>query len=115
MARQLQCVRVIKGKKTKGKKSQGKEGKRDLSKIICFHCHEHGHHVLNCLQKKESKKEPTVAVGEALDSKFKLDFILIACMDNTGVGCMWYIDNGASFHMTGNRDLFIDLVEKDLH
>ena len=31
---------VRKGKKAKGNKSQGEEGKRDLSKIRCFHCHE---------------------------------------------------------------------------
>ena len=27
---------------------------------------------------------------------------------------MWYLDNGASFHMTGNRYFFSDLEEKDL-
>ena len=30
-----------KGKKSKGNKSQGEEGKRDFSKVKCFHCHEH--------------------------------------------------------------------------
>ena len=35
-------------------------------------------------------------------------------MDNTVMGFMWYIYNNASFHMTGNRDLFSDLEEKDL-
>ena len=27
---------------------------------------------------------------------------------------MWYLDNGASFHMIGNNELFIILEEKDL-
>ena len=35
-------------------------------------------------------------------------------MANTVMGCMWYLDNGASFHMTWKRDLFSDLEEKDL-
>ena len=53
-------------------------------------------------------------MGEALASQFKLDFTLIAFMANTAMGCMWYLDNGSSFHMTGNRDLFSDLEEKEL-
>ena len=27
---------------------------------------------------------------------------------------MWYLDSGASFHMTGDKELFSDLEEKDL-
>ena len=30
------------------------------------------------------------------------------------MGYIWYLDSGALFHMTGNRDLFSDLEEKDL-
>jgi len=35
-------------------------------------------------------------------------------MANIVMGRMWYLDSGAFFHMTGNRDLFRDLEEKDL-
>jgi len=35
-------------------------------------------------------------------------------MAGTGVGGVWYLDSGASFHMTGNRDLFNDFEEKYL-
>ena len=27
---------------------------------------------------------------------------------------VWYMDNGASFHITRNKEFFIDLEEKDL-
>jgi len=103
-------------KKSKGNKSQGKEGKKkDLSNIKCFHYHEFRYYATKFPQKKESKKECVVAVAsEALASQFELDFTLIACMENIVMGSMWYLDNGASFHMTGNRDLFSDLEEKDL-
>lgn len=54
-------------------------------------------------------------MGEALALQFELDlsFTLIACMANTMMGSVWYLDSGASFHMTGNIDFFSDL-EKDL-
>ena len=100
--------------KAKGKKSQDEEGKRDLSKIKFFHCGKHGNYALNYPQKKASKKELAIAAGEALASQFELDFTLIACMANTARGCMWYLDNDASLHLMGNRDLFSDLEEKDL-
>ena len=46
--------------------------------------------------------------------KFELDFSLIACMVSSALGSVWYLDSGASFHMTGDKELFIDLEEKDL-
>ena len=30
------------------------------------------------------------------------------------MGLLWYLDSGASFHMTGDKELFSDLEEKDL-
>jgi len=107
--------------KWKGNKSQSKvelsQGgkKKDLSKIKCFHCHEFKHYTTKCQHKKESKNITGGATGEALASQFELDFTLIACISSTMMGRVWYLDNGASFHMTGNRYFFSDLEEKDLH
>jgi hypothetical protein len=108
-----------KARKGKGKKfyskSKSKGKKLDLSKVKCFHCHKHGHLTTNCLQKKKNnKKDDGVAAGEALSSQFELEFSLIACMVSSALGSVWYLDSGASFHMTGDKEIFSDLEERDL-
>ena len=52
--------------------------------------------------------------GEALASYFELDFSLIACMVSSMVGSVWYLDSGASFHMSGDKNIFNTLEKKDL-
>ena len=69
----------------------------------CFHCHQHGHYATNCPQKKKNKQVAGSAAGEALASQFELDFSLIACLVSSMMGSVWFLDSGASFHMTGDR------------
>jgi hypothetical protein len=35
-------------------------------------------------------------------------------MASSALRSVWYLDSGASFHMTGDKESFIDLEEKDL-
>jgi hypothetical protein len=35
-------------------------------------------------------------------------------MASSASGSVWYLDSGASFHMTEDKEFFIDLEEKDL-
>ena len=65
-------------------------------------------------KKKKNKQAAGATAGEALASQFEPDFSLIACMVSSALGSGWYIDSGASFHMTGDVNLFSDLVEKNL-
>ena len=95
-------------------KSKAKGKKHDLSKVKCFHCHKHGHFTTNFPQKKKNKKVVGAAAGEALASQFELDFSLIACLVSSYMGSVWYLDSGVPFHMTGDKELFSDLEEKDL-
>jgi hypothetical protein len=95
-------------------KSNSKGKKLDLSKVKCFYCHEHGHLATNCLRKKKNKKVVGDAASEALTLQFELDFSLIACMESSALGSVWYLDSGTSFHMTGDKEIFSDLEEKDI-
>jgi len=85
-----------------------------MRKVKCFHCHELGHFATNCPLKKSKKKSSRGATSEDLASQFELEFSLIACMVSSMMGSVWYLDSGASFRMTGDKELFSDLEEKDL-
>jgi hypothetical protein len=104
--------RIGKGNKFHSK-SESKAKKLDFSKVKCFYCHEHGHLATNYPQKKKNKKIVGAVAGEALASQFELDFSLIACIASSVLGSMWYLDSGASFHMTGDKEFFSDLEERD--
>jgi hypothetical protein len=101
---------ATKEKRGKGKKfhskSESKGKKLDLFKVKCFHYHEHGHISTNYPQKKKKKKVVGAAAGEAIASQFELDFSLITCMASNALGSVWYLDSGASFHMTGDKEIF---------
>eukprot|EP00253_Pinus_taeda_P016608 PITA_16608 len=107
-----------KAKKGKGKASQSKSsqgGKKfDKSKVRCFHCHELGHYATNCPKKKSKKGSSKKSNGDALASQFEIDFSLISCMVSSNMGCVWYLDSGASFHMSCDKNIFSTLEEKDL-
>eukprot|EP00253_Pinus_taeda_P014921 PITA_14921 len=90
----------------------GKKG--DKSKVRCFNCHKMGHYVTNCPLKNSKKGSLEGSEGEALSSQFEMDFTLITCMVSSMMGCGWFLDNGASFHMIDDKSLFSTLEEKDL-
>ena len=67
-------------------KFESKGKKQDMSKVKCFHYHDHGNFSTNCPQKKKNKKAAGFAAGEALASQFELEFSLIACMVSSALG-----------------------------
>ena len=59
-----------KGKKSYSKSESRKEGKkRDMSKVKCFHYHEHGNYATNCPQKKKNTKASGSTASEDLAFK----------------------------------------------
>ena len=65
---------------SKGSNSQS-EKKKDLSKVKCFGCHEFGHYVNDCPERKKGKKQVEAsASAEELSSRLEDEFAHIACM-----------------------------------
>eukprot|EP00253_Pinus_taeda_P034156 PITA_34156 len=113
--------RAIKVKKGKEKSSQSKSDsyhggkKKEMMNVKCFHGHELGHFATNCPLNKSKNKSLGGVAGEALACQFELGLSLIVCMVSSMMGSVWYLESGASFHMTSNKELFNDLEEKYLH
>jgi hypothetical protein len=87
------------------------KGKKDMSKVKCFACHKFGHYAGQCPNKKK-KQTTTSAEVEEFSTKFDKEFSLIACLSSrTTTTDAWYIDSGASRHMTTVREHLTDLTQ----
>jgi hypothetical protein len=93
-----------------GQKPKG-EGKKDMSKVKCFACHKFGHYAGQCPNKKKKQTTASTEVEE-FSTKFDKEFSLIVCLSSrTTTPDTWYIDSGASRHMTTVREHLTDLTQ----
>jgi hypothetical protein len=82
-----------------------------MSKVKCFACHEFGHYVGQCSNKKKKQVASSVDVDE-FTHRFKKEYSLLVYLSfRASSTSIWYIDSGASHHMTGVREYFTDLTE----
>jgi hypothetical protein len=114
-----------KGKKTKKRSNPGghnekgkpKKGEKDMSKVRCWACHKQGHYAATCPERKKRNKKNVAAsaVVDEFTSQFEQEFSLVAGLSSsTTSSVVWYIDSGASRHMTGVRSQFSELTERTL-
>jgi hypothetical protein len=101
---------------------KGNEKKKNMSKVKCFACHKTGQYASQCLKKKKKKKlEPEVSASvEIAEFVERYEKELSPMTGPVGSGCLvfediesWFVDSGASRHMTGLRSVFLDLTEID--
>jgi hypothetical protein len=93
-----------------GQKPKG-EGKKDMRKVKFFACHKFGHYVGQCLDKKKKQTTDSTEVEE-FSTNFDKEFSLVVCLSSrTTTLDTWYIDSGASFHMTVVREHLTDLTQ----
>jgi len=120
-----------------GQRDAASTGKRDKSHIKCFKCHQMGHYANRCpgVEKKKEEEahhvraaplEPTVLLVETVDleppeqapdqnlfTEVDLEEKVTPELNFTGEeepkNNVWYLDNGASNHMCGDRLKFRDI------
>ena len=85
-----------------------------MKKVKCFACHKFGYYVVQCPNRK--KKQVVASIDlEEFSSQFDREFSLIACLSScSGLSRVWYIDSGASTHMSGVREVFSELTKREI-
>jgi hypothetical protein len=106
----LALASKVKGKE---KKKGGKKKNIDFSKFKCFQCHKLGHFASQCPEKKKGNKPQMAASAEIeeFSKSFENEFCLIECMANSVSTDIWFVDSGASCHMTGRKEQFSAVQE----
>ncbi|KAK2988268.1 hypothetical protein RJ640_003139 [Escallonia rubra] len=97
--------------RSRGRGRGGRSGLRyDLSEIQCYNCKDFGHYALDCHRnnvgedKKVNFAEKDADEGPAL---------LLACGNFESCNSStWYLDTGASNHMCGTHEFFVELDER---
>ena len=104
------------GRSSGGDKSKEK---KDYSQIECFNCHKKGHFASVCPEKKEDQELNKTETERSDIALYMHEIVFLneekvipkkLEADNKEKG-MWYLDNGASNHMTGEKSYFAQLNE----
>eukprot|EP00253_Pinus_taeda_P033059 PITA_33059 len=123
------------GGKGKGKGKQGNTQK-DYSKVKCWNCQKMGHYAVVCPEKKKKgKNQSMAALAEVEDFAVRFDREFgFTTYESSSAGSLarqvqrehafpsisrassgiWYVDSGASHHMTGVREYFFELSESGI-
>jgi hypothetical protein len=91
---------------------RGGEQWKDMSKVKCFACNQLGHYVDSV---PTGRRRSRVVLQRTIEedefaSQFERECSLIVCCSTIeSPSSVWYIDSGASSHMSGVRENFTDL------
>ena len=97
------------GKKRNQENNPRKKQKRSLSETRCFKCRKLGHIVRNCSLNKKGSRISRIWQMEM--GKYKQVRKRMSSASSQGRSKLWYIDSGATKHMTSEKDLIVDYVQ----
>lgn len=95
------------------KASQNNSATSEKGQKMCFFCHKIGHFKQDCIKFKRWKLKKEKA-NQAESSENSSDFLCFSAYQEERKEELWYIDSGATSHMTNNRAAFKSLVLKKL-
>ena len=114
---------------TEGNSNTGGRNGRDKSRVRCYNCHIYGHYAAECRKprrEKEVRQEALMAQTEAdepalllakhdkevmLNEEGVTPKVMTDDKEKKASSNVWYLDNGASNHMTGDKEKFMELNE----
>ncbi|XP_076883237.1 uncharacterized protein LOC143531940 [Bidens hawaiensis] len=114
------CSHQEKAMNRENREHKGKT--RDLAKVQCYRCDEFGHFVHKCPNRKQNV-QGEAKLTEASETRDPSLFMMQSVQETVFLnenkvmhgnyeskdGDEWYLDNGASNHMTSNRSFFSEL------
>ncbi|KAE8676644.1 hypothetical protein F3Y22_tig00111582pilonHSYRG00249 [Hibiscus syriacus] len=94
---------------TRGRGIINPNSRHDKSQVRCYNCQKFGHYALECRAPNNKIEEKANYVEEKTDGKETL--LLSRKETDGGQANSWYLDSGASNHMCGRKDMFVELDE----
>ncbi|XP_059455046.1 uncharacterized protein LOC132185267 [Corylus avellana] len=92
-----------------GNRGRGRStyGPGNSKNIQCYNCKKFGHYASDCWHKDDEQANVAEATNEVRNDSI----LLLAYDDLDSQYEIWYLDSGASIHMYGKKDLFVELTK----
>ncbi|GKA62900.1 retrovirus-related pol polyprotein from transposon TNT 1-94 [Tanacetum coccineum] len=88
---------------------RGRGGQGYRPNLDCYNCGKHGHYAKDGRSPKRTKEKTHLVTEPQVEES---GILLMAHEEQISeVDTMWYLDSGASNHMSGQKDLFIEMIE----